>query len=187
MKICQVIEDLRYSLERITAEDELYGIIADRLTALRKSYPLHRSLFTPNDIEFLKSLHSVSDQLQSFIEIKEELFSIDSIREYEDIVGRLVRAKGALAGFPVAKRIAKEIRDLNEKLPGIREQDKARRQFRIQMRKLDLERNPRRCRSHHPMVIREGSHGYFWGCSRYPFCHHTAQLTTEEEDLLTPA
>jgi hypothetical protein len=56
MEVRQVIDDLRSSLEHVTPEDELLKVIADRLTALRQSFPSHRSLFTPSDIEFLKSL-----------------------------------------------------------------------------------------------------------------------------------
>jgi hypothetical protein len=186
MEVRQVIDDLRSSLEHVTPEDELLGVIADRLTALRQSFPSHRSLFTPSDIEFLNSLSVISDHLRAFIELKEELLSVGSLKEYEDIVSRLTQAKGALACFPVARRVAKEIRALNERLPAIREQDDAQRQFRFNARILDLEQNPRRCPRNHPMVIREGTHGHFWGCSRYPFCSATAQLTPEENDLLPP-
>jgi ssDNA-binding Zn-finger/Zn-ribbon topoisomerase 1 len=78
----------------------------------------------------------------------------------------------------------KEIRELNEKLPTIREQDDANRQFRINTRVLDLEQNPPYCRHNHTMVIRKGRHGYFWGCSRYPFCEEVEQLTREQKDRL---
>lgn len=185
MHVRQVIDDLRSALEHVTAEDELFGVIADQLTALRQSFPLHRSLFTPSDIEFLKSLGVISDHLRAFIELKEELLSVGSLKDYEDILSRLTRAKNVLACFPVARRVAKEIRALNERLPAIRERDNAQRQFRLSARILDLEQTPRRCPRNHPMVIREGTHSHFWGCSRYPFCPATAQLTPEENDLLT--
>jgi len=185
MEVRQAIDDLRSSLERVIAEDEVLRVIADRLTVLRRLFPSHRCLFTPSDIEFLKSLSVISDHLRAFIDLKEELLNVESLKEYEDIVRRLTHAKNALACFPVARRVAKQIRALNERLPAIREQDEAQRQFRLNARILDLEQNPRRCRRNHPMVIREGTHGHFWGCSRYPFCCATAQLTPEENDLLT--
>jgi len=185
MEIRQVIDDLRSSLEHVTPEDELLGVIADRLTSLRQSFPSQPVPFTPSDIDFLKSLSVISDHLRAFIELKEELLSVGSLKEYEDIASRLTHAKGGLACFPVARRVAKEIRALNERLPAIRVQDEAQRQFRLNGRILDLEQNPRRCPRSHPMVIREGTHGHFWGCSRYPFCSAMAQLTHEENDLLT--
>jgi len=185
MKVRQAIDDLRSSLERIAAEDKLLGVISGQLIALRQSYPSHRSSFTPDDIEFLKSLGTISDHLKTFIELQEELASVSSLKEYEDIVSRLIRAKDLLSSLPVAKRIAKEIRGLNERLPAIREQDETQRQFRLDGRILQLQQNPRRCPHHHPMAIREGTRGHFWGCSRYPFCSATAQLTAAENDLLT--
>jgi len=185
MEMRQAIDDLRSSLEHITAEDELLGIIADQLTALRESYSSQRSSFTPSDIDFLRGLGVISDHLRAFIELKEELPGVSSLKEYEDVVSRLTRAKGSLVSFPVVKRIAKEIRELNDRLPAIREQDEAQRQFRLNNRVVDLQQNPQRCPRHHAMVIREGTSGHFWGCSRYPFCSATAQLTPAEKDLLT--
>jgi hypothetical protein len=184
MEVRQTIDELRSSLERVIAEDELLGVIGDRLTHLRRLFPSHRSFFTPSDIEFLKGLSVISDHLRAFIELKEELLNVDSLKEYEDIVLRLTHAKTALACFPVVRRVAKEIRALNERLPAIREHDEAQRRFRLNARIVDLEKNPRPCRRNHPMVIREGTHGHFWGCSRYPFCCATAQLTPEENGLL---
>jgi hypothetical protein len=184
MEVRQSIDELRSSLEHITADDELLRVIADRLTSLRQSFPSHRSLFTESDLEFLKNLGTISGHLRAFLELKEDLVSVKSLDEYEDIVRRLSRAKEALACFPVARRIAKEIRGLAERLPVIRQQDEARRQFRLNARILDLEQNRRRCPRRHLMVIREGTRGHFWGCSQYPFCSATAQLTPEENHFL---
>jgi len=185
LEVRQAIDDLRSSLEHMTAEDRLLGIITDRLTSLRQLFPSHRSLFASSDIEFLKSLTAVSDHLRAFIVLREELTDVDSLKEYTDMVGRLASAKSGLACFPVARRVAKEMRELSERLPVIREQDQAHRQFRLRARILDLQQNPHRCRRNHPMVIREGQRGHYWGCSRYPFCYETAQLTSEQNDLLT--
>ncbi|MBV8845541.1 MAG: hypothetical protein JO307_22260 [Bryobacterales bacterium] len=142
MEVRRAIDDLHTSLEHIAAEDQLLAVIADRLTALRQSYPSYRSLFTPSDIEFLKSLGAISNHLRAFLDLKEELVNVNSLQEYEDIVSRLSRAKGALASFRVARRIAKEIRELNERLPAIRRHEEAQRQFRLNGRILDLEQNP---------------------------------------------
>ena len=184
MDVRESIDELHSSLEHIAVEDELLGVITDRLTALREAYPSHRSLFSASDIEFLRSLAVISDHLRAFVELKEELATVNSLTEYEEIVRRLSRAKSAIASFPGARRIAKEIRELNERLPAIRQQDEAHREFRVSARVLELEQNPRLCPRRHPMVIREGTRGHFWGCSRYPFCAATAQVTPEEERRL---
>ncbi len=184
MEVRQAIDDLRSSLDLIIVEDELLRIIDVRLPALRRSFQSHRSAFTPNDIEFLKSLNGISAALRAFIDLREELPTVTFLKEYEDMLSRLTRVKGSLASFPVGKRIAKEIRGLHERLPAIREQDKAQRQSRLDARVRELEQHPRRCPRDHPMVIREGTHGHFWGCSRYPSCSATAQLSPLESDLL---
>ena len=73
MEVRRVIDDLRFSVEHITAEEELLQVITDQLTALRQSFSSHRPLFTPGDIEFLKTLTGISDYLRAFVELKKEL------------------------------------------------------------------------------------------------------------------
>ena len=101
------------------------------------------------------------------------------------IVNRLTEIKDAVGAYAVAKRVRKEIRELNERLPAIRQSDELQRKCRINARIQNLEQTNRYCRRHHPMAIREGRDGYFWGCGRYPFCHATVPLTAEESDLLS--
>ncbi len=184
MDVRQTIDDLRLSVEHIAAEDELLGIIVGRLTSLRKAFPIQRPVFTPGDIEFLRSLTGVADHLRAFAELREEAADVASVKEYEDIVSRLTLTKGALADFPVGKRVAKAIRELDEKLPAIRGRDEANRQFRLGGRIHAIEQNPRLCPQGHRMVIRRGKRGEFWGCSQFPLCWKTAQLTPEQGDLL---
>jgi len=184
MDVDHIVDELKFSLEHVVSEEELLGAITERLTLLRQSFSSHRSLFTPTHIGFLKGLTAISDQLRSFVELREELAHVETLKDYSDVVGRLVDIKGKLAPFAVCRRVMKEIRALNEKLPTIREQDDVKRQFRIQTRILDLEQSSPRCRRNHAMVIREGQHGPFWGCSRYPFCVEVVQLTPEQKACL---
>ena len=184
MDVDNIIDELRSSAEHIMSEEELLHVITERLTMLRQSFSSHKSLFTPSHIEYLKNLAAISDPLRSFIELKEELADVGTLENYAATVSRLVVIKGRLAPFAVCKRVMKEIRELNEKLPTIREQDDAKRKVRISTRIIDLEQSPPRCRRNHAMVIREGPHDYFWGCSRYPFCEQAAQLTPEQKHRL---
>ena len=131
MEVWQTIDDLRLSVEHIAAEDELLRIIVDRLTTLRQVFPFQRSVFTLTDIAYLRSLAGVSDQLRAFTELREEAVDVGSVKEYDDIVTRLTYTKGALADLPVGKKVAKAIRELDEKLPAIREREEANRQFRL--------------------------------------------------------
>jgi hypothetical protein len=185
MEARETIDELRLSVEHIAAEDELLGIIVDRLTALRQVFRSQRFVFTPGDIEFLKSLARLSDHLCAFVELREEAVDVGSVKEYEEILTRLTRTKSAFADLPVGKRVAKAIRELEEKLPAIRQNDEANRQFRLGARIHILEQNPRLCPRGHRMVIRTGKSGEFWGCTQFPWCWKTAQLTPQQGDLLT--
>ena len=103
MEVRKAIDDLRSSLEQIAGEEELFRVISDGLTALRQSFSPHRSLFAPSDIEFLKRLAEISDHLRGFIELKEELPNVDSLKEYKEVVSRLTQTKGALAELPCSQ------------------------------------------------------------------------------------
>jgi hypothetical protein len=184
MDVENILDELRFSLEHTISEEQVLHVITERLTALRRSFPSHRSLFTPRHIEFLKSLAAISDQVRSFIDLREELADVGTCEDYAAMVSRLVEIKDRLAPFAVCKRVRKEIRELNERLPTIREQDEATRQIRVNRRIIDLEQNAPLCRRRHAMAIREGRYGYFWGCSRYPFCEEVARLTHDQEDRL---
>ncbi len=180
-----VIGGLKFSLDSLVPEEKLLQVIIDRMTALRRSFPSQSSFFSPSHMEFLKKMASISHALVSFIELKDELADVDTLEEYTAMAGRLVRIKDTLAPFAVGMRVMKEIRELNEKLPNIRERDNANRNFRVSTRILDLEGNPPKyCPRKHAMVIRGGSEGYFWGCGKYPFCRETAQLTPEQKARL---
>lgn len=184
MDLQRITQELRFSLEHIISEEELNHAIIERLTSLRQSFSSHRSLFTPEHIEFLKNLAAISGQLQSFIEMKDELADVDTLEDYEVIVNRLVDIKRRLGPCAVRVRVMKEIRELNEKLPAIREQDGAKRQIRVNTRIADLEQNAPHCLHHHAMAIRNGRYGHFWGCSQYPFCQRVAQLAPEQKNRL---
>lgn len=166
------------------AEEELLEIITSNLAMLRQEYSLNRDSFTKDHIDFLKSLTPLSTQLRSFIALKEELSYVNSLKHYTFLMNQLVDIKNALHSFAVCKRVSKEIRELNEKLPQVRQEDEAKQQSRINTRIIDLEQNPRRCPRKHAMAIREGRYGYFWGCSKYPTCQHKQELTPDEKDRL---
>jgi hypothetical protein len=132
----------------------------------------------------LKALAVDSDQLRSFIDLKEELAEVDTPEEYTETINRLVDIKSKLSPSAVRKRVTKEIRELNEKAAFIWEGAGGTRQSRINWRIVELERFPRHCRHKHTMAIRNGRYGYFWGCSQYPSCQEAAQLTPDQKRRL---
>ena len=154
--------------------------IEEKLAGLRASCRENRSVFAIDQIGFLKNLKGISRAIRTFVEICEELEYVETLGEATDILERLSVVKGGLKPFAVGKRVAKEMRELNERLPAIRAKEDSRKGFMIESRILDLERTPPQCHKGHKMVVRNGSRGYFWGCSQYPFCHQTAQITSDQ-------
>jgi hypothetical protein len=179
-----LIDELKFSLGTLTSEEKVLDAITGHLSVLRQTFPSRKASFTPNDIRFLKSLAPVSDQLRSFIELKEELAEVATREDHAAMMSRLLEIKSTLRPFAVGKRVMKELRELNEKLPTIRQQEEGKWQIRTNTRITELEQEAPNCQRNHPMVIREGPHGYFWGCSRYPFCGEAAPLTDEQKGRL---
>jgi hypothetical protein len=176
MDVRHAIGELRGLLEQTIREEDLLLGIQKGLPALREAFPTQRDLFAPGDIEFLQSLKPISGHLQAFIALREKLAKSASVEEYEPALKELAPIKEALVRFPVGKRVTAEIRQLHEKLqPG--------RCARIDK----LNQRPPQCKHGHAMMVREGRRGYFWGCSNYPFCEETAELSAQQKDYLSAA
>lgn len=180
----KIIDELRFSLEHDASEEKVLGAIDESLTALRQSFRFHKSIFTPNHICFLRSLAGVSGQLRTFIELKEELADVGTLEDYADMVSRLSGIRCRLRPFAVYRRVMRELRGLNEKLPTIRQQNDGKWRVQVNARIIDLERKHARCQRNHAMVISKGPYDYYWGCSRYPFCGDATRLTAEERRQL---
>jgi hypothetical protein len=185
VNIQETIEGLRATLVSMAAEDELLDVLNAGLASLREAYRADRSQFGAEDIAYLRSLGEVAEHLRAFADVREEAsVDIGSVEEYEDLLRRLRTLKDALAPYAVGRRVGVAMRELHARLPAVLERDASRsefRRFRAQFRVLDLRQGlARRCPLKHPMVLREGSHGLFWGCSRWPQCEATAELSAEE-------
>ncbi|HLJ46651.1 MAG TPA: hypothetical protein VKU01_11620 [Bryobacteraceae bacterium] len=184
MDIRKAIDDLRFSLEHITAEEQLLQTISEQLIILRQSFGTYRRQFTLADIDFLRSLSPIAESLQSFIGLREELEAVDSLHEHAELVGRLKRIRNVLGDLPLSRKINKELRELNDKRDRLFESDQARRNFRLDSRVTELNLGNRGCKHNHPMAIRKGALGFFWGCTHYPFCQETARLSQAQIQFL---
>jgi hypothetical protein len=178
MEVPEAIHELRASLEYLTSEEDLLAVIGRGLASLRAAFAAHREEFSAANIEFLRGLAPISEALRRFVVLKGDLPAVADLVEYESAVNQLVAIRDALAGLPVAGRPAGEIRALSERLPEIRGQEVAQRRFR-------LDAGAPLCRMGHPMFVRQGSRGHFWGCSQFPFCRETVQLTPGQAALLS--
>ena len=184
MNVQGIIDEIKFSLEHSITEEDLLEIITRNLKILRQEYLSNKRFFTKEHIDFLQSLTPLSKQLDTFSALKEELLYVNTLKHYTFLINQLVDIKNAVRPFAICKRVSKEIRELTEKLPNIRQEDEAKQQSRLNNRIAGLEQNPWQCPRKHKMVIREGRYGYFWGCSKYPICRHTQVLTPDEKDRL---
>jgi hypothetical protein len=131
MEVLSAIHELRSSLEHLTSEENLLTALGRGLASLRAAFPAHREEFTPANIEFLRGLEPIFEALRRFVLLKGDLPAIARLGEYESALDQLVAIRDALAGLPVASRPAKEIGDLIARLPAIRANEFAHRNFRF--------------------------------------------------------
>jgi hypothetical protein len=186
INVSEVIDELKYLLDHCVAEETLSSKLRDKLTILRQAYLADKTAFAPEHISFLKNLsENITRQLFLFIELKEELPNIYSVEEHLDVKARLVSVKTELHGLPVSKRVSKEIRELDERLPSLKEQEQIRLQSKVNGRIYDLERDAPHCSRGHVMVVRESHGSHFWACSKYPMHEETKSMSPQEKAYLS--
>ena len=128
---------------------------------------------------------TAEEALRSFLELQEELSDIDSAGQYVAVMRQLVRIKDALGPSPARTKVRTAMRNLQERLPQIREKDHQSRTIKLNTRIAEVERQSPRCPRGHSMVIRRGPNAsLFWGCSEFPLCYHTKRLTAEQRSRI---
>jgi len=186
INVSEVIDELKYLLDHCVAEETLSAKLGDKLTILRQAYLADKTAFVPDHISFLKNLsENISEQLVLFVELKEELPNIYSVEEYLDVRARLASVRTELNGLAVAQRVGKEIQELDERLPSLKEQEETRLQSKLIGRIYDLERNAPHCSRGHVMVVRKSQGSHFWACSKYPMHEETRSMSPQEKAYLS--
>ena len=181
MNVQDTVDWLKRQLESSSSADKLVTSIQERIGELRNSYRADRSGFTQDDIVFLRGLKGAEEQIKEFKQVEEEIALVDSLADCHEILERLSAFEPSLGSFAIGRRIRKEIRGLNERLPELRAREESRRRFITDARIYNSEAVPRLCSKGHHMVLREGTCGYFWGCGEYPQCQETRQLTSKQK------
>ena len=138
-----------------------------------------------DEVDLMTTPLTPEEAVNSFIELQEELRDIHSAGQYTLVMRQLVRIKEALGASPARMRVRTAIRDLQERLPQIREKGHQAQAIRVNTRIAELERQSLCCPRGHSMVVRHGPNdSLFWGCSHFPFCHYTKRLTAEQRRRL---
>jgi ssDNA-binding Zn-finger/Zn-ribbon topoisomerase 1 len=179
------IMELEYELNNTISEDTLYKIISEKLKKVENSQSHIYESLDEKDKKALKTLSSYLEHLDAFINLKEELNDIADLQHFMELRGGLKKLAEIFSGYPVSKRIQKELRELNEKFPAIRNKAQQIQDSKLNLKIAKLEKNGPKCPRKHNMVVRQGEPDeYFWGCSHFPDCFFTRKLSNKEWDYL---
>ena len=187
--VAQQIEALRNALLTTVAERDVIDVIDRAVPVLRDAYRSGPGEFSEPDIAFLRQVTDCRRALGTFVDVLE---SLNEARDVDDLLNAKVALSSveeACSGFAVAKRVAKEQRELNERMPAaVRIEVVNRLAARTARRTAAEAAMNRRCPDRHRMVVRDGRNGPFWGCSWYRAdgsgCTATANLTDDERSQL---
>jgi len=147
---------------------------------------LSKSLLKEEDKNFLKEFFKINDsiiRLSSYIDdiqkVKSKEYALDMAYEFNQIADELVGYKVS----NLARRYKMEMIQLSSNLDSELNVSKGIKKSKVISR---LEANKGKCGKPNcegKWVIRESTHGYFWGCSLFPKCFSRKHLTKEETDF----
>ncbi|CAM2070077.1 Topoisomerase DNA-binding C4 zinc finger domain-containing protein [Sulfidibacter corallicola] len=157
-----------------TFEEQVIGRISGVLEQMRSAYRQQADLFDAAQIEQLKLWGHRMDLLTRFLELVEDFDLISDRADFNDAVTELKEIQSEFAGMKLEQRIAREMRALQQQLPRIQAQTRNKGLAAI-------ERQAPKCKNNHPMTLRQGPDNWFWGCSKFPNCRETQELSEEQQ------
>ncbi|HBR17573.1 MAG TPA: hypothetical protein DD725_08215 [Deltaproteobacteria bacterium] len=132
----------------------------------------------------LIKIEATLNAVAAFSDLLSEIENICTSEDAKDMIEKLRHLAELLQGFPVQKRIKKEIRQIEENissLPSLKEIDKL---TKLNHAICTLDINApicKRCGSN--MVIQKGA-PHFWRCEKFPMCWNKKRLTKTELDII---
>ncbi|MBS2023953.1 MAG: topoisomerase DNA-binding C4 zinc finger domain-containing protein [Deltaproteobacteria bacterium] len=175
-----VVLDRALSTER--NPEALGSTLRHALEELRGLWRAAPSDFSDADIAHLKGLRSIEQSVAAYESSYEEVSSVDTVDDCEELMGDLAVLLAALAGTAIADRIRRDQRALTERLGKLDAQAADRYETDRVSRVREVERR-RAARCPHcqaAMVLRDGTFGLFWGCARFPDCVAKRQVLPED-------
>jgi hypothetical protein len=176
------ISGLRTLLREQLDPRVLADAIPPTLQKLRAMYPVHRDDFRHGDVRFLKLVAAAAEAAEDFCDLIEDIPDVRVNAEAAEYMSELSELEGALSHAAVGRRVRREIRALRERFPGAAvKAAKAARTHRLRA----LEARAWPCRCGEAMTMRGEQRGkLYWGCSAYPRCKYTHQLTDQQRSFL---
>lgn len=180
-EIASDIAEIQDALGSFVSERDLLDALKPRLARLRESYKRDPSRFTPSDIDNLRSIQPIISALEDFESFIEEKASDENPQRLSGWIAELRRISLACQGLAIDERIRKEVRELSEI-----ERSRPNQTPALDRVVRGLQREASHCRKcGSKLILREGDHGYFWGCSRFPDCFGKAGLTLDQARKLS--
>ena len=180
MDIEKMVESLKHKVKTEVHEDVLKKVLVFRNHQFRDAFEKEPSRFSEQHIAFVDEMVALLDQVEQFQTIQEDMETVYDREDYDEIMESLEFLHAQFEGMALQQRVAREIREMQTRLPQIRLAEDTKKHNQLNTRMVRLNHSAPKCTKGHPMVVREGPHGFFWGCSRYPDCHSHKRLSPEE-------
>ncbi len=174
------------AMEALLRDDHREQTVRTQLTtALRrvnKTFAAHPESVSADQHAALQVVSLKTKTILRFERLADRLQDVDDTDECVALARELDDIATTLSGTAVLLRVQRERRRLVEVqptlTPGSGRQASAQ---RAAILKLELGARP--CSKGHPMAIRSGENGYFWGCSAYP--QHSVKWNLSADELNT--
>lgn len=151
--------------------------IPPMLRDLRGLYPTHRADFSRADIQALKLAAQAAEAAEDFADLLEGIPDVRVHAEAADFLDALSEAEAVLHDAAIGQRVRRELRALRERFPGAAV--KAAAAARVhRIRALEARAWP--CRCGEALTLRGSDSSFYWGCSTFPRCRYTHQLTDQQ-------
>ena len=180
----RILSRLRHIVSEEYRETVLLQSVEEQLADLRLLYKKNRNAFDPTEIGYLKSVRAMVEAVGEFGKLLPELPAVSDMNDYVEARTKLRELHAAAGEFAVAKRIHREIRQLDENRERFMRATNQKQQDALNARYSAVERQGPICECGSKMVLRKGPGGLFWGCISYPECLHTKQLRPQDRALL---
>ncbi len=178
----QHLDDLDACLQSLRDPLALAAALPPQLQELRALYPAHRAAFSAADIRLLKRIPAIIEAAEDFSDLAGDVAGVRGDGEILSYLEALQDLRVILQGAALELRVRREIRVLQQRSPGAAARVKAATRVH-RLRALELQAWP--CRCGEVMTLRQPkSGGQYWGCSTYPRCAYTHQLTDKQKAFL---
>lgn len=176
----QAIAALEHCVETTASELDLVEQIDDGLQGLRDSYRRAKENFAPAELTRLWFASHIRDLAKDLMQVRQEIAAVRDDRDYRALESALVELEEGLRDTAIVARVRKELADFSGKSASLRATTEDLARAKAAARQREMQARADACQQGHRMVLRESSRGLFWGCSRYPACRSTRNLSEEE-------